>query len=248
MRLLDEKISMSKSKDLLPDSMPRATDEARIVSFLNPYSYTKLAESGLPLGNIEFAVDGTLLVVLHNVFHRDQVSRISFDFTSIAGAVLDTCQEKGLLIGIIGGKPGEVERAVGHISETWSELKIVYSRHGYYEDNELPSLLEELADLNLDVLICGMGTPRQEQFLIECKEYGVFKWAYTCGGFISQTAEREQYYPLVFRKYGMRWLYRFYRHGYVRRRVLIDYPKFLIKYVYRSVFLRKRPAAGSTAG
>ena len=70
-----------------------------------------------------------------------------------------------------------------------------------------------------------MGTPFQEQFLVDLKNLGWIGAGYTCGGFIHQTAANIKYYPEFFNTYNLRWLYRMIDEPKLIKRYLILYPK-----------------------
>ena len=228
-RELDELISTSSKSDLFPDVLDSPSNDRNLVSFVNPYSYTKVLDSTFELGAFHYAVDGRLLVVLHNLFHRTKLVRQSFDFTSLAGEVFEKCLRNEWRVGIVGGSAGEPEKAARNIRTLYPELQLAFLHHGYLSEPEVrDSCVSKLKEAAIDVLICGMGTPKQEEFLLLAREKGAFKWAFTCGGFVSQTAEATHYYPRFVMRFGFRGLYRMYRHSYVRKRLLYDYPRFLV--------------------
>jgi len=236
---LDELISYSSISELLPDALVQVATDRNMVSFVNPYSYTKVLDSSFDLGYFLYAVDGQLLRVLHSFFLRKKLLRKSFDFTSMARDVFAMCEENQWRVGIVGGRPGEPEKAEKNIKNLFPSLNVTYLHHGYLPDEAVRySCISDLKDASVDILICGMGTPMQEEFLLLARERRAFKWAFSCGGFVSQTAEATYYYPKFVMRFGFRGLYRFYRHDYVRKRCLYDYPRFLLIYVIG--FFKKR--------
>jgi exopolysaccharide biosynthesis WecB/TagA/CpsF family protein len=86
--------------------------------------------------------------------------------------------------------------------------------------------LENIKELNPDIVVCGMGTPLQEQFLVDLQDTGWNGIGYTCGGFLHQTAGDIQYYPKWVDKYNLRWVYRIYDEPVLFKRYFGDYPKF----------------------
>lgn len=78
-----------------------------------------------------------------------------------------------------------------------------------------------------------MGTPYQENFaqiIKSLNDKGIV--VLTCGGFLTQTSMRADYYYPLIKKLGLRWLQRIVMHQHVRQRVIKDYPKFLLTYLY----------------
>ena len=81
-----------------------------------------------------------------------------------------------------------------------------------------------------------MGTPIQDQFIIEAKDSCPnVKLMFTCGGFLTQTSIKSDYYHPLIKKFSLRWLQRMVMHKHVRQRVIKDYPKFLISYLYEHI-------------
>ena len=95
----------------------------------------------------------------------------------------------------IGTKPKIIDKAIENIKESYPKLNIVGFRDGFVKDEERKSILESIKQLHPDIVICGMGTPLQEQFLVDLQNSGWNGVGYTCGGFLHQTAENIQYYP-----------------------------------------------------
>ncbi len=52
-------------------------------------------------------------------------------------------------------------------------------------------IIHEIDDSCPDILVVGMGTPLQEEFLLKCVDkLTSVKEFYTCGGFLEQTASK----------------------------------------------------------
>jgi N-acetylglucosaminyldiphosphoundecaprenol N-acetyl-beta-D-mannosaminyltransferase len=76
-----------------------------------------------------------------------------------------------------------------------------------------------------------MGTPYQEDFALLAKKFLKSSFIITCGGFLTQTSIRPDYYSPLVKRLGLRWLQRAIYHKHVRRRLIVDYPKFMIRYI-----------------
>ncbi|MBT2918461.1 WecB/TagA/CpsF family glycosyltransferase [Vibrio anguillarum] len=202
------------------------------ISFVNPFSYAVLCENSHIIDEIDYWFsDGSLLTTLMNVFDKDKVvNRVSFDFSSIADDFFKEAVNKKWRLAIIGAKSDEIDIAVNYISDIYPDLDICYYRDGYFDIND-EKVYHNLEKLKVDTLLVGMGTPYQEKFIIEaCKTINL-SLAITCGGFITQTAMKGDYYHPLVKKLGLRWLQRAVLHKHVRQRILCDYPIFLAKYI-----------------
>lgn len=86
--------------------------------------------------------------------------------------------------------------------------------------------------VNPDFVICGMGIVRQEKFLERLKSAGYGGIAFTCGGFISQTAKNKiTYYPKIFDALNLRFVYRMVMEKHTRKRYLLATFCFPVKFV-----------------
>ncbi|MDH5914600.1 WecB/TagA/CpsF family glycosyltransferase [Vibrio splendidus] len=206
-----------------------------LYSFVNPYSYYLIKGSEYER-NIEYFADGILLVVLYNLFSYKKIERYSFDFTSLANVICKFSEDNNLKVSLIGGKEEEINAAKLVLEKKFPNISIPFIHHGYISECE-KNVLDMLAEVKPDIIICGMGTPMQEKFLLSCKNYvPSLKLGFTCGGFLSQISGNENYFHPVFDKLHLRWLQRFLRHGYVRKRILIDYPIFVLKFLKEKLF------------
>jgi UDP-Gal:alpha-D-GlcNAc-diphosphoundecaprenol beta-1,4-galactosyltransferase len=209
-------------------------NKSKIFTFANPYSYYLLDENIVNEFDAIFA-DGILLVLLNNFFSNNKINRFSFDFTSLAPIVFNFCEIEKLNVAIVGGSEYEIKIARFVIESKYPSINIVCASSGYFDS---PSeIIGILADANVEVVIAGLGTPLQENFLIECKEsIPNLKFGFTCGGFLTQISQNVNYFHPFFDKLNLRWFQRFYRHSYVRKRLLLNYPFFVFKFIFNNFF------------
>lgn len=206
------------------------SSESQVISFLNPFSYNEIADKSELVEKVDhFFSDGSLLCKLHNLF-LPKITRASFDYSSIAEDFLDHVASLDKRIAIIGATEDENLAAVKVLKSQYNSLNVVYHRNGYIENKEI--VAKKLNESKADVVLVGMGTPYQEQFSIFLKEALHNPTVIiTCGGFLTQTSIKPDYYHPLIKKLGLRWLQRVVMHKHVRDRVLKKYPKFIIKYL-----------------
>ncbi|WP_282058819.1 WecB/TagA/CpsF family glycosyltransferase [Lentibacter algarum] len=207
-------------------SLEISPSKTTLITFTNPTNYFALCGSSHEFDYI-FS-DGILLTLLYNKRFNRRTNRVSFDFGGIAHDVFRHAEVQSLSLAIIGATEQENHVAVKRIKEKYRNLNVVHAISGY-KSRKL--ILEKLKLQPVDIIICGMGSPLQENFLIECKSILSNNFTgFTCGGFLTQTALSEKYYTDFVNKYHLRWLVRMVRHQHVRDKLFIDYPKFLIKW------------------
>jgi N-acetylglucosaminyldiphosphoundecaprenol N-acetyl-beta-D-mannosaminyltransferase len=212
---------------------------ASLITFVNTFSYYKLLDSRLPIDRLDtIFVDGLLQVKLHNIFHKEKINRASFDFSSLANDCFKYAQKNNLKIALIGAKSNEIAAAVKNLQDKYNNLRVAYSRDGYFHsEEEKQELCGILRDKKPDIVILGMGTPEQEECALYLSEHGMLCPIITCGGFLTQTAKKPDYYNPLVKKFNLRWLQRAIEFKHIRKRVFIDYPKNIARYFIDHIML-----------
>jgi N-acetylglucosaminyldiphosphoundecaprenol N-acetyl-beta-D-mannosaminyltransferase len=210
-----------------------------ITSFVNPYSMLMIRnEAALAEAVDQWCVDGISLVnVLNRKFHKN-IRRYSFDDTSLTYPIFSFAKTNGNKIAVIGTREIFLKEAITNIEEK-HEVKVHYSRNGYFNSKEeRKKCIREIIETKIEIVICGMGTPYQERFLVELKDQGWVGYGFTCGGYLHQSAQKKNYYPEFFDKLNIRWVYRIIDEPKLFRRYFIDYPIFFIKFAFYTRHLR----------
>ncbi len=235
-KLLDSKVSSKEQLNTL--LKVNGNKKFTLTTFVNPFSYNVLcAEPSLVQAMDIILSDGSLHKTLHNLFHENKVDRVSFDFSSIASEVLAQAAERQAKVVLIGAKPGLVDIAKSNFEKMYPGLNVVYTHHGYFENEQHREQVINQADqCKPGIVIVGMGTPYQEHFLVEYSQKAKSACQlFTCGGFIEQSSIKADYYHPLIKKLGLRWLQRAIMHSHVRNRLIRDYPIFVLKYCYTHV-------------
>ncbi|MDV6253345.1 WecB/TagA/CpsF family glycosyltransferase [Vibrio sp. EA2] len=213
------------------------------ISFVNPFSYKHASITNCAKDIDFWFSDGALLCHLTNIFRRkDKINRVSFDFSSIAHDVFRYANQESKRVAIIGGTDDEINKAINYISTLYPSVNFVYKRNGYFSESEMLKIAKEISFVNPDYVVAGLGTPLQEEFIVSVKMLLEKKCIlFTCGGFITQTASKGDFYHPLVKKFGVRWLQRAIEQKHVRKRILKDYPIFIVSYMTSSLvhFIRK---------
>lgn len=222
------------SKELNLNDKFTKNAKTHLITFVNPVSFYGFLKHKKRYEFADVYSDGALLTKLHNLFFKDlKTKRISFDFSSIANAVLTFSEKNDKNITFIGGSSDESVTFEREIKKLYPLLKITCYSGYFSEKNSLSDTLVKMNHSPPDIIVCGMGYPRQEEFLVTCKENLNKPFlGLTCGGFISQTSMSSDYYHPIIKRLGLRWLQRAFMHHHVRKRLLKDYPIFLFRYLY----------------
>lgn len=215
---------------------------SQVVSFVNPFSYGVVSGNKELVEGVDFWFsDGALLCRLLGLKRSSTYERASFDFSSVANNVFEYCELAGKKVAIVGGGGNEIGVAVSNINDRYSKLNCVYYRDGYFNSDDAGSVVDEINRVEPDFVIVGMGTPAQEVFSLLCKRrLQVPAKIFTCGGFLTQTAASPDFYHPLIKRFGLRWLQRAFQFSHVRRRLINDYPRFVVRYLIDIYFLRLR--------
>lgn len=197
--------------------------EGQVYTFLNPVSYLSALDNKELFSRFDgIFADGSLLVAAIKHVYGVEVTRRSFDMTSLAPLLLEHAEREGKAIYIVASKQEQVEKAVEIFRERYPRLKIAGARNGYFSsEEEQDAEARHIVEVNPDFLIVGMGILAQERFILKVKDTGYKGIGFTCGGFIHQTAKNEiDYYPSWVDKMNVRFLYRMYKEKHTRKRYM----------------------------
>lgn len=206
---------------------------AKLVSFVNPFSFEVVSQDKTIIDGVDYwYVDGILLCKLLKWKHNVVIKRTSFDFSSIAHDVFEFCNQRKLSVAVIASTFDEVTRATEIFKKNYPEINFCIISDGFVDESKLKHLKNKIVDFKPDVILLGMGTPNQEKFGLLLKKLIDHNCLlYTCGGFVTQTSIREDYYYPIVKKLNLRALQRIILHSHVRNRVLKKYFPFVIKYL-----------------
>jgi len=200
----------------------------RKVSFVNPVNYLLLIDNIDILCGVDYYFfDGQLARRWIGWLRSEDYARISFDFTSVARQFFKFCENNNKTIYILGAKESELVNFINLILDNFPSLKIVGYNNGYFQDNDFELIRDRIKLLQPDVVICGLGCPKQELISAKIGAISDKISTITCGGFIHQTQTKLQYYPTWVNRLNLRMPYRFIKEPHTRKR-LWHYPKFLL--------------------
>lgn len=212
------------------------TGDAKLVSFVNPYSIMVLSRRvDLCSGpGLVILSDGILIPILAKIFYGVRLHRFSFDFTSLARPVLERAQLNRDKVAVVGGAVGVAEAAGNIFEKMYPGIRLVLSRHGFFEsEQDMLELALEIERLGVNVVLLGMGAGRQEEMLRALIISDYKGYAYTCGGFLDQTVSGDgDYYPRWIDACHLRAVYRFVREPRrLWRRYFLSYPVFFVAFL-----------------
>ncbi len=197
-----------------------------IHTFVNPFSYSVLRKKTALIDSFDrVLVDGQLLVVFLKALGVAKLKRKSFDMTSLASEVFSYAVADNRSVFFVGTTPKSISAAADEILNRFPGLKLVGYHHGYLDDEEDASnVIDVINTKTPDIVVVGMGTPRQEHFLVKLGNSNWSGTGFTCGGFFHQSATGIDYYPRWADKLHLRWLYRIFDEPKLAKRYFLQYP------------------------
>lgn len=113
--------------------------KGKVYTFLNPVSYLTALDNKELFGQMDgIFADGGLLVKAIKLVYGKQVTRRSFDMTSMAPELFSYAEEHGKAIYIVASKQEQVEKAVEIFRERYPKVKFAGYRNGYFaSENEM---------------------------------------------------------------------------------------------------------------
>lgn len=128
---------------------------------------------------------------------------------------------------IFGGKPNVAEQASINILSEFPRANIVGFRNGYFSDEDVPEIIRQINASKAEVLLVGLGAPKQEKWISEYANELKCKVIIGVGGTIDVFAGTAKMAPEFMRKAGLEWLYRLCKEPRRYKRML-DLPRFMV--------------------
>jgi len=134
----------------------------------------------------------------------------------------------------LGGKPGVAEQAVYQVNSEYPEI-VLKASHGYFSPEEELQVLDEIRSFRPDILLVGLGAPRQEYWIAE--HPGLASVSIGVGGSFDALAGTVVRAPKRVQELHVEWLYRLWKEPrrWKRQTVL---PRFVGKVLWQKYMQR----------
>jgi len=112
-----------------------------------------------------------------------------------------------------GGKKTDEKEAVSVLAaqkmcEKYKGLNIVGTRDGYFSQEDVPSIIEEINASGAKILFVCLGAPKQEKWIYDNRDALKVNFAAGLGGTLDVFAGTAKRAPAFFLKTNLEWLYR----------------------------------------
>ena len=149
-------------------------------------------------------------------------------------------RSSGVTAFILGAAPGVALTAAKNLQAKFPGLHILGTKDGYFDADGEIIILDEIKRLKPDILLVGMGMPRQELWAVKHLHGLPCKITLCIGGSIDIMAGTVKRAPRFMQRVGLEWLYRLITQPTRAKRMLV-LPLFLLE-----IFCKGRPRGDKT--
>ncbi|MCL2707525.1 MAG: WecB/TagA/CpsF family glycosyltransferase [Defluviitaleaceae bacterium] len=124
----------------------------------------------------------------------------------VSAALFESIRGENKSVYLLGSVAGAAEKAKITIEEKFAGLRVAGTRDGYFKIEEEPGIVDEINGKEPDVLVLGMGMPKQETFAARNAASIKAPLTLCLGGTIDVYAGIKKRPPKIFIKTGFEWL------------------------------------------
>ena len=121
-------------------------------------------------------------------------------------ALCALCAREGFRLYLLGAGPGVAAQAAQRLKCDFPDLQILGSRDGYFSATQEAAVLQEIHNAKPDLLILGMGSPRQEIWMARHRQALHVPVIWGAGGLLDYIAGTTRRAPRWMRKLALEWL------------------------------------------
>lgn len=176
--------------------------------------------------------DGIGIVIASKITQQDINERVTgFDLV-INLLQARNVERKKTTVYALGAKEDVIKLAMRNLRQRFSEIEFIGYHHGYFESNskEEEAIVKDIQSKEPDILLVGLGSPRQEEFIYKYKSNLNAKISIGCGGTFDVLSGKIKRAPKFMQKIGLEWFYRLLKEPKRLKRQLVI-PKFLFKVI-----------------
>lgn len=149
--------------------------------------------------------------------------------------VFDKMKDMGKTAYFFGGAPEIADRAKAAIEERFPGLNIVGTANGYFDKEREKEIIAEINNLKPDLLLVGIGFPKQEKWIYDhIKELNI-KAAAGVGGSFDGWCGNVPRAPEFFINHNIEWLYRLIKQP-SRIGRMMQLPLFMLAVIKNKIF------------
>ncbi len=242
--------TMSESVDLLIRSSQSATTKQ--FAFVNADCLNLAATNNNYRNTVnqcdQVFADGSGIRIacqLHHIGLKDNVNG-----TDMLPLLCEQAAAQGISLFFLGGKQGTSDQAAANLIKQFPTLNIVGCHHGFLNQENEQQVIEQINQSGAQILLVGMGAPKQDQWINDHKAELNVGVAIGVGGLFDFFANNVSRAPVAVRQVGMEWVWRLAQEPKrMWKRYVVGNPLFLARVLKqkRSSNMPVQPANTSSA-
>jgi len=201
-------VDMERSLDVVDEYIQG--DKPETVIAVNPEKIIKARNDPQLLAQLRAAglliPDGIGVVVAASLLGLGRMKRVPG--SELMPEICNLSARKGYRIFLFGGRPEVNEKVAKILVERYKGIQIVGRQSGYFEDNEIESIIESINMSEAQILFVALGSPKQELWMHKYLKNTTVKVCQGVGGTFDVIAGEVKRAPNAFRKVHLEWLYR----------------------------------------
>jgi len=178
--------------------------------------------------------DGIGIIIASKILGKPIKERVSgvdvFDLLGDLGKVR---------IYLLGSREEIVSHTAKKLKEKYNNIEDIGFHDGYFNTAQNDEILTKIKEFNPHILFVGMGCPKQEEWISENYKKTSANIVIAIGGSFDVVSGFKKRAPLVVRKIGLEWFYRFLQEPSKRWKRLFRLPAFLIMVIFEHFFKKK---------
>ncbi len=193
--------------------------------------------------NPEFAeiINNAELVIPDGIGVQIGLKILGYNVRRIAGIefsrrMIEECAKSEQSVALVGAKPEIVQKAKENLEHEIQGLYVTYAHDGYFRDDD--EILNELRIRQPRLVLCALGSPKQEEFIMKAKKLLPDALFVGVGGSFDVWSGVVERAPEIYQKLGLEWLYRTVKEPKRFKRIFPTLPLFVLK-VLREKFIPK---------
>jgi len=223
--------SKKEAIDLIEQLIQQGTGTTHPIYIVNAHTLNLAAEDPRyhETLNSAYRVFGDGTGVRWAARQRGVLMRDNLVGTDLIPKLFKSTSGRGYRYFLLGGDPQSIARAADACSKRYPGWDLAGFHHGYLNKDNTNEAIKVVNEAKPDVLLVGMGNPRQEQWICAHQHELKAPVAIGVGGLFDHWAGNLTRAPLWVRKKGFEWLQLLLQQPHKWKRYLVGNPKFLVR-------------------
>ena len=166
--------------------------------------------------------------------------RANLNGTDLVPALLAAAAGDGRSVFLLGAEPAVVADTAAAIARDYPGWRVVGCHHGFLDTAADEHVRAAIAAARPDLLLVGMGNPRQERWIARHRAELPVRLAIGVGALFSYMSGDYRRAPLSVRRLGLEWFFVLFLQRHKWRRYVVGAPSFLLR-ILRARFVGGEP-------